>query len=1282
LVNYKKEHEISIPIEPNIFMKNKLSSLLCILLMAVAALSASNVQIIESTQEQLLLSVEFSPWEANDAPKEIGLTVGLPNERLPQFQISGLISKPVKSQNLIPDINISDIVVRWEQTGRFRDLNTAVLVIAPLISRNNIVQAVQTMQITIPFEQRISVGKRVRGSELGLYRHRIINWNAAQYWVDTSELKRQFKFTALPTGDWYRIPVTEDGMAKITYSILEDAGISVTTIDPRYLRLYTNPQGGRPMPSTVGVDIPENLIEMTVSVTGEDDGSFDSSDEILFYARGPRGFDASGAAAEFTQNPYTDINYYWLLVPAGSETTGLRVETVTESPISPIPLDYGIAYLHLETDSENPYESGIEWFGITFTKGQTISNSFPLHNPKQGVDATLDFAVKGAKVSDSGAWPAHIVKVYQQSKSNGVLETLSFSGVSVKEFEVDLDESLLSNGTHFILLENASTNSNSNLYRDWLTLQYGRELVWEGDEFEFWSPANVTAVRFTLEGADDELQIWDITHITEVDAREISLSGGSGTFETSLSSESSTRYVAFSAEDVVEVEGMTHEAGLTFTDLRNSTYPIDHIIISPTEFLGSANELADYRENSVAVPLQTIYNEFSGGVADPLAIRYFLKWTKENWRDPTDDSFPRFVLLFGDGDYDYRNITGNSNNRVPTFQSLTLNGISSDDRFVYLDGSTPDMAIGRFTAATLTDAEIMVSKTIAYESDPEMGLWRRRITLLADDFSAPETSVNTEKSHVVNNENVANQIPIGMEIRKIYSEGYPAVSDGSSYGITRPNATQALFDVLEEGTALLNFIGHGNPNQWTHETLLSSSRGDLSSINTGYRLPIWIAGTCSWGKYDNVSGSAMSEELMRMEGNGAIATISTTDPISFSANEQFIDNFFNALFENETISNQSLGVIFQSIKTGGYGSELFHLFGDPALKICIPGDTLSVPSVAETLTALETANYSGTSANSQPSEGNGYAILYDSETEASFSYTSSDNVYSVPYTKPGKTLFRGAIEFSDNEYDGGFILPKDVTIGDSSGKLVVYLFSEQNNSLWEGLGVHPDLSFEGGTSNTLDTDGPQITFSSDSRSVGWGDHLTTEDILTVELADPIGINLTGEVGHSIRIWQDEDETTAEDVTDLFVYNTGSYTEGTLSFPLQNLNNEIMLTIEAWDNANNVSKENLKLNLVESSDFTLSNVFNYPNPFSKRTQFAFEVSQSASISIKVYTLTGQLVTEVGDIFESHYGYSHIDWNGRDEFGDEIANGAYIYQLTAEPEDGGKKISVIGKLAKYR
>jgi len=125
----------------------------------------------------------------------------------------------------------------------------------------------------------------------------------------------------------------------------------------------------------------------------------------------------------------------------------------------------------------------------------------------------------------------------------------------------------------------------------------------------------------------------------------------------------------------------------------------------------------------------------------------------------------------------------------------------------------------------------------------------------------------------------------------------------------------------------------------------------------------------------------------------------------------------------------------------------------------------------------------------------------------------------------------------------------------------------------------------------------------------------------------------------------------------------------------------MLTIEAWDNANNVSKENLKLNLIESSEFTLSNVFNYPNPFSKSTQFAFEVSQPASVSIKVFSLTGQLVIEVGDIFESHYGYSHIDWNGKDDFGGEIANGAYLYQLTAEPDDGGKKISIIGKLAKY-
>ena len=102
------------------------------------------------------------------------------------------------------------------------------------------------------------------------------------------------------------------------------------------------------------------------------------------------------------------------------------------------------------------------------------------------------------------------------------------------------------------------------------------------------------------------------------------------------------------------------------------------------------------------------------------------------------------------------------------------------------------------------------------------------------------------------------------------------------------------------------------------------------------------------------------------------------------------------------------------------------------------------------------------------------------------------------------------------------------------------------------MGVHTDLTFIGDTSNTLDTEGPQITFSSDGRIVSWGDNLNLQDVLSVEIADPIGVNLTGEVGHHIRIWQDEDESTSEDVTDLFVYNTGSYTEGTLFYPLQNL----------------------------------------------------------------------------------------------------------------------------------
>ena len=117
--------------------------------------------------------------------------------------------------------------------------------------------------------------------------------------------------------------------------------------------------------------------------------------------------------------------------------------------------------------------------------------------------------------------------------------------------------------------------------------------------------------------------------------------------------------------------------------------------MGPKEFEIQSQQLVNHRNNSVYVSIESIYDEFSGGNKDPIAIRHFLNWTQKNWLIK-----PFTVLFMGDADYDYRNITGQSIIKVPTIQVGTRYSHSTDDRLVSFNGVIPEMATGRVPAKT------------------------------------------------------------------------------------------------------------------------------------------------------------------------------------------------------------------------------------------------------------------------------------------------------------------------------------------------------------------------------------------------------------------------------------------------------------------------------------------------------------------------------------------------------------------------------------------------------
>ena len=101
-----------------------------------------------------------------------------------------------------------------------------------------------------------------------------------------------------------------------------------------------------------------------------------------------------------------------------------------------------------------------------------------------------------------------------------------------------------------------------------------------------------------------------------------------------------------------------------------------------------------------------------------------------------------------------------------------------------------------------------------------------------------------------------------------------------------------------------------------------------------------------------------------------------------------------------------------------------------------------------------------------------------------------------------------------------------------------------------------------------------------------------------------------------------------------------------------------------------------------SELKLLNVYNYPNPFSKETYFTFKLTQIPDeLKIRIFTVAGRLIKEfVFTPAALRYDFNRILWNGRDQDGDLIANGVYLYKIITSKN--GENSSVTQKLAVVR
>lgn len=681
-----------------------------------------------------------------------------------------------------------------------------------------------------------------------------------------------------------------------------------------------------------------------------------------------------------------------------------------------------------------------------------------------------------------------------------------------------------------------------------------------------------------------------------------------------------------------------------------------YLIICPSLFSTAAKSLADMHMNEVneAYRLKTkvvFTDSISTSISGEKIRNYILDRINNDLK---------FLLLFGN-EIDIPPIYNDNGDYI------------SDDFYTTPENDNifngdPQLYSGRIPISTKEEADIVVEKIREYTLTPTPGIWRSKVALVADDMYRTCSLDSGESSHTENSDEIYDYLTTLLPVQPFYGVHYGLQHTGS--GCTYPDLTGDLIRTINNGVALVNYIGHGDPETWADEKLISKSR-DLPLIQVdNNKLAIWVAGTCSFGKY-NDENSFM--EALLFKEDGAIAFVATTDAIGYAENSNYLNNLFGL---TDTLGIQHiikkgydirLGELTLNAKNGNY--HKFHTFGDPAMHLPFPSisdEIITNPPDYIPLIEEVTISFGKTSKNSS-------LLIRGNDKEITYDYGSDSLVYNIPGTTYSQINFTGS--------KGCFRIPLDAGSCDSCST-DIHLYQDNNGSNGR-IQFIPDIPIRNSDDSFHDTVGPDIQIFQDDYSIMEGSILLPNIDLTINLKDDSsGINLMETIGHGIRYAYDyDDENLILVPGSEFIYENCS--DGSVNIPVPNTlsNGYHRFYLEAWDGVNNKSTIDINLEILDNPQQTqllLSKVYPFPNPFSKNTHFTMFVSDTpAKITITVYSLMGEKVRVLED--EANKPFKSIEWDGKDETGHKIANGAYFYHVKAE-KDGKDIFEDIFKLAK--
>ena len=732
---------------------------------------------------------------------------------------------------------------------------------------------------------------------------------------------------------YYKIKISQDGLYRDTYSVLQQSGIPVSTINGSDFQIFGR---GQEVPMYVSTNSILSNTDYIEFYALKNDGALDSNM-----------YENTAWQGNVRLSLFNDTAAYFLTY--NSSVGHLRL-TQTTNNISGHPAKenwcwylteniYGQARLSSTYSKGKPDIQGQPIFNSDLSDGEgytqgwfTLSaNTVNLYTPFPYVSGpTAKF-----KSSWIGRFPgAHLLDL---SIGGTLQQTYSYADFHTETADLSISSnSLIGNGTTSFIYSTV----NSPTYYDnngisYLNLKYPRQFNFDNNgNTKFSLPSSVTNKYIEIYNFNDQSTVpvlYDFTNrlrLTPV------ISGD--TLKFLLPPSATERQLLVVAQtpgtDILLVNSMQQK---TFTDYTNPVNQGDFIIISHPFFFddGSGNnyvqQYKDFKNSTgyqaIVANIEELYDQFSYGVEmHPISIRNFSKFINDTWAGTTTKNI--FIIGKGIEFLNYNDIPASKpHNYIPTWawpgSDILLTSTNTNQ--------TPLIAIGRIPALNTTDIKNYLEKAqqfVAAQNAPQTiadKSWMKRVL------------------HLGGGENLQDQT-----IFQYYLNSYKPIIEDTLFGgkvysffktSSDPIATATsdyLDSLINTGVSLINFFGHSSYNSFDFNL-------DHPENYSNYgKYPMILSNGCLLGNlfYD---GTGLSDEFVFAHNAGAIAFLAAATFSISNSLDVYTNNFYQNLSVKSyyepigTVIKNSINDILNNNPSGVDRTvlEQMGLNGDPSLKL-------------------------------------------------------------------------------------------------------------------------------------------------------------------------------------------------------------------------------------------------------------------------------------------------------------------------------------------------------------